>query len=207
VTVIKEEKEKIMISSPAEEEEHTIELLTQWEMELEILEDWLNNLGPEGGFQETVMLDGEEYQPEEQLEEAGVEPTQEELAGVSLSEEIVEQQFSEETAELESATEWQAKATGYEDIMRDQVDLPFDQHKEMQLSKLHEGIQLVDQLEDIIEIRRLMLRSSQEAINRRNMNIGGPARAAGKQQHQQQHIRGAGGQLQGKVWDPGGFQH
>jgi hypothetical protein len=47
-----------------------------------------------------------------------------------LSEEIVEKQLSEETAELESAVEWQVKATEEEDNMGDQVDLPFDQHEE-----------------------------------------------------------------------------
>jgi hypothetical protein len=80
-------------------------------MELEMLEDWLNNPEPKDGCQETVMPDGAEYQPEEQLEEAGVEPTQEELAEDNLSEEIVEQQLSDETAELESAAGWQANAT------------------------------------------------------------------------------------------------
>jgi hypothetical protein len=48
----------------------------------------------------------ETYQHELQLEEVGIKPMQEELIGVSLSEEVVEQQFSGETAELESVTEW-----------------------------------------------------------------------------------------------------
>jgi hypothetical protein len=92
--------------------------------------------------------------------------------------------------------------------MGDQVDLPFDQHKEIQPRRLHEGRQVVDQLEEIIEeIRRLTLRSSQEVVSRRKLNIGGPTREAGKKRQQQQHIGGAGGQLQEKVWDPGGFQH
>jgi hypothetical protein len=55
-----------------------------------------------------LETNGGEYQPEEQLEEAGVYQ-QEELAEDNLSEEIAEQQLSEETAELESAAEWQVK--------------------------------------------------------------------------------------------------
>jgi hypothetical protein len=36
-------KEKIIMSSPAEEEENEIKVLTPWEKDLEMLEDWLNN--------------------------------------------------------------------------------------------------------------------------------------------------------------------
>jgi hypothetical protein len=38
------------------------------------------------------------------------------------------------------------------------------------------------------------------------MNIRKPSREAGKNQQQQHHIKGAGGQLQRRVWDPEGFQ-
>jgi hypothetical protein len=62
------------------------------------------------------------YQHGEQLEEVGVEPTQEEMTEVNLSEEEAEQQLSGETAELESATEWPASATGDEDNMKVQID-------------------------------------------------------------------------------------
>jgi hypothetical protein len=45
-----------------EEEEKTIDMLTQWQMELKMLEDWLENIEPEGGFQETVIhIVGEEH--------------------------------------------------------------------------------------------------------------------------------------------------
>jgi hypothetical protein len=37
------EKEKILNSSPIEEIEHSNDMLTPWEMELNILEDWLEN--------------------------------------------------------------------------------------------------------------------------------------------------------------------
>jgi hypothetical protein len=56
----------------------------------------------------------------------------------------------------------------------------------------------------IEEIRDLMLRSTQETVSKEKLNRGEPTRVAGKQQ--QQHNRGAGGQLQREVWDPGGFQ-
>jgi hypothetical protein len=59
-TVIKEEKEKTSESSPIEEYEHIVKILTQWEEELDMLEDWLNNLEPEGGCKEIVMQIGEE---------------------------------------------------------------------------------------------------------------------------------------------------
>ena len=37
-------KEKISKSSQGkEEEEHIVEIITQWEMELKMLEDWLDN--------------------------------------------------------------------------------------------------------------------------------------------------------------------
>jgi hypothetical protein len=55
-------------------------MLTLWEKELEMLEDWLNNPKElEKDCQETIMHRAE-FQSEEQLEEDGVEPTQEELA-------------------------------------------------------------------------------------------------------------------------------
>jgi hypothetical protein len=70
-----EEKEQILKSSPIEEEEHPVEFLTQWEMELKMLEDWLDNPEPEDGFQEIAKPE-EMCQHEEQLEEAGMEPVQ-----------------------------------------------------------------------------------------------------------------------------------
>jgi hypothetical protein len=50
MTVIKEEKEHTLMSAP-----HAVGLLTPWEKELEMLEDWLNDLELEDGCQETVM--------------------------------------------------------------------------------------------------------------------------------------------------------
>jgi hypothetical protein len=183
--------------APTEKEENSDELLTQWEQEMKMLEDWLDNPKPEDGCQETVMqISGEEhstkllkifsqevereitaalelaeeeeadnidfvelyeeleaqerrvnmqsrhlqhvkletgggaYQPGEQLEEVGVEPTQEEMTEVNLSEEEAEQQLSGEIAELESATEWPTNATGDEDNMKVQIDQIGEEEKE-----------------------------------------------------------------------------
>jgi hypothetical protein len=73
---------------------------------------------------------------------------------------------------------------------------------------MHKKSQPLDQLDRVIEeIRRLML-SSAEAFNKGNLNRGEPTTVVGKKKQQQQHSwRGAGGELQGKVWDPIGFQH
>jgi len=49
VTFIEEEKENMLMSTIVEEEEHTVEILTPWEKELEMLEDWLNDPEPENG--------------------------------------------------------------------------------------------------------------------------------------------------------------
>jgi hypothetical protein len=54
----------------------------------------------------------------------------------------------------------------------------------------------------IEEIRKLMLKSTQQLVvsNRRRLTRGELAVAAG--QHQQQQSKGEGGQLQIQVWDP-----
>jgi hypothetical protein len=45
---IEEEEEHILMSIPIGE--HPVELLTQWELELKALEDWLDNPEPKDGF-------------------------------------------------------------------------------------------------------------------------------------------------------------
>jgi hypothetical protein len=47
-----------------------------------------------------LETDGGAYQPQEKLEEVGLEPTQGEMAAVKLPQEEAEQQFSDKTAEL-----------------------------------------------------------------------------------------------------------
>jgi hypothetical protein len=51
------------------------------------------------------------YQPGEELEEVGVEPTQEEMTEVTLREEEAEKQLSDEIGEMEPIAEWKAKGT------------------------------------------------------------------------------------------------
>jgi hypothetical protein len=41
--------------APTEKEENSDEILIQWEQELKMLEDWLDNPKPKDGCQETVM--------------------------------------------------------------------------------------------------------------------------------------------------------
>jgi hypothetical protein len=41
-----EKKEKTLMFSPTEKEENLDELLTQWEQDLKMLEDWLDNPKP-----------------------------------------------------------------------------------------------------------------------------------------------------------------
>jgi hypothetical protein len=70
------------------------------------------------------------HQHEEQLEEAGMGTT-EGLTGENLSGEVVaEKKFSdEEPAGVETAAEWQAKATKEEDVLGSQCDFPIDKEE------------------------------------------------------------------------------
>jgi hypothetical protein len=55
-------KEKISEDTQGEEEEHIVEMLTQWEIELRMLEDWLDNPELVDVFQKTIMqISGEEH--------------------------------------------------------------------------------------------------------------------------------------------------
>jgi hypothetical protein len=82
----------------------------------------------------------------------------------------------------------------------DRADLPIEKTTVRQ-RRLHTKSQPLEQLDEVIEeIRRLMLSSAAETTSNEKLSRREPARAAGQQQ-QQQRSRGAGGQLQGKVWD------
>jgi hypothetical protein len=96
--------------------------------ELKMLEDWLSNPGTEEDCQrDAVVKSEEEFQPEEQLDEAGLVPAQgEELTEGELSEEMVEQQLSSMVVEFGPVVEWKASATGDRSNMGDQIDLPID---------------------------------------------------------------------------------
>ena len=64
----------------------------------------------------------------------------------------------------------------------------------------------MEQLYEVVEeIRKLMLGSTEEAINKEKLDIKEPARVTGKMKEQQQQRIGAERQLQEKVWDLGGF--
>ena len=54
-TVKDEEKEQILMSAPTEKEENSDEFLTQWERELNMLGDWLNDPNLGDSYQEIVM--------------------------------------------------------------------------------------------------------------------------------------------------------
>jgi hypothetical protein len=140
-----------------EAKEQAGRFITPWEMELEMLEDWLNN----------------------------PEPARE-LAEIELSEKVAEQKVSqEETAELKSAAEWQLEATDEEEGMGDHGDLPMCQ-KILQLGRLHDPSQPWEQLDEVIEdIRRLMLRSAETASEERLGRRKEAAAAVQKQQQQQ----------------------
>jgi hypothetical protein len=158
------------------EEEQADVVLTPWEMELEMLEDWLNN--PEQAeehFEESLKDfsqgdelvktavpryaadDEEKFQVEEQLDEAGIQPAGE------LVEEEAEQQFSKETAEMKSAAEWTLSSTEDKgDGMGDHCDLSICR-KILQQRRLHEQSQPLEQLDEVIEkIRRLMIESARD---------------------------------------------
>jgi hypothetical protein len=91
-----------------------------------------------------------------------------------LSEKVIERKVSqEETADLKSAAEWQLEATDEdeEDGMGDHDDLPICR-KFLQLRRLHEQGQPLEQLDEVIEeIRELMIRiartTSEDRLRRR----------------------------------------
>jgi len=136
------------LKSALVEGEHPTEFLTQWEMDLKMLEDWLDNPKLEGGYQE-ISMPGETCQHELQLEEDGIEPT-EELTVVSISKEIAEKKLSDEIAESEFAAKWPVNVTRDERNMGDLDDLPLEQHEEFQPSRLHKKSQPIEQLEEVI---------------------------------------------------------
>jgi hypothetical protein len=49
-------KGQISEAAQGKEEEHTVDMLTPWEKELEMLEDWLNNLEPVGDYREQTVM-------------------------------------------------------------------------------------------------------------------------------------------------------
>jgi hypothetical protein len=110
------------------------------------------------------------YQPGELLEEVGIEPTKGEMTA-KISEEEAEKQFSDETIELESTGGWQYKVAREEGIKGDHDDLPIDK-EEVQQRRLHKKSQPLEQPDEvIIEIRKMMLKST-EVANKEKLNKG-----------------------------------
>jgi hypothetical protein len=141
-----------------------------------------------------IILVGGELDEVGLMPAQGDDKETEELIERKLSEEMAEQQLSNIAAELEYAVEWQANSTCNEVSMGDQDDFPFDLCEELeamgegaitqrrlvqqvkleideeeemqQQSRLQEWSQPMDKLdEEIEEIRRLMLKSTEETIN------------------------------------------
>jgi hypothetical protein len=166
-------------------------LLTPWEMKLEILEDWLNNPEPVGDCHEKILA---EVHSEESL--------------------IIFSQGAEKVmkiAEMKSVPVWQVKDTKEDDEdeegMGDHSDLS-NCIKFLQLGRLHEWIQPLEQLDEVIEkIRRLMVESvetvSKEKLSR---EVEATTTVVAAQKQLQQQKDGVDEQLQEFVWDPGGFQ-
>jgi hypothetical protein len=111
---VMEEKEQILKSVPTKDD-NPFESLTQWEMELKRLEDWLSSPEPESGYHEIAMPE-ETYQHELQLEEDGMGLAKE-LKGVVISKEVAKQRFNGETTELESVAQWPTSVTRGESRM------------------------------------------------------------------------------------------
>jgi hypothetical protein len=107
---------------------------------------------------------------------------------------------------LESATKWPFNITKDGRSVGNQDNLPIEKHEELQPSRLHKRNQSMKQLEEAVkEIRRLMLSSVEEVVNKEKLDREGPTYEIGKMQQQKQSI-GAKGQLWKKFWDPRGFQ-
>jgi hypothetical protein len=158
--------------------------ITPWEMELEMLEDWLNNLEPASDFHEQVLAE---------------EHSEESLRDFSEGDEKVM-----ETAEMKFLVGSQVKATkeDEEDGMGDHGDLP-NCRKILQLRRLQKQSQPLEQLDEVIEkIRELMIRSeetsSEEQLSRKEATTT-------TQQQQQRRRSGVRRQLQKMIWDRGGF--
>jgi hypothetical protein len=104
-----------------------------------------------------------------------------------LSEMMVEQQFSKDTAEMKSTIGWQVEAMeDEENDMGDRDDFPICR-KKMQLRRLHGHNQTLQKLDGMIEdIRRLMLRlvetSSKERLSRRKAKAATTTTKQWKQQ-------------------------
>jgi hypothetical protein len=146
-------KEVAALNLTKKEKEQANRLLTPWEMELEMLEDWMNNPEPVGDYHEQILAE---------------ENSEESLRIFSQGDEKVMK-----TAEMNSVVGWQVKATEEEGEhgMGDPGDLP-NCNIILQPRRLQKKSQPLEQLDEVIkEIRELMLGSvetaSEEKLRRR----------------------------------------
>jgi hypothetical protein len=170
------EQEMTVALKPAAEEEVDIMYFVDMYKELEALERRV--MVQSLHIRQAKLEEGSgAYQPQEKLEEVGIQPAQGEMVEVKMSEEKVGQQLSEKTVELNFAEGWQVEATEEEDSLGDRDDLPICR-EEVQRSRLQKESQPWEKLDEIIEeIRRLMIRSI-EAVNKGKLNNKGLAIAA-----------------------------
>jgi hypothetical protein len=62
-----------------EKEEHSYQMLTQWEIELNMMEDWLGNPGTKEDCPRDAIVNNEEnLQPKKKMDEVGIVLAQEE---------------------------------------------------------------------------------------------------------------------------------
>jgi hypothetical protein len=164
------------VETAMEEEEHTLECAQEMEKEEHSVELLKN------------FSEGDEHEATVELEPTAEEKETDRMDLVDLCEEM----------------EALGKIIITQRGLIQQVKLEIDGEK-MQQSRLQEESQPVDQLDkEIEEIKRLMLEATKKASNNREgWDRREPAGAAGKQEQQ---IKGASGQLQFQVWDPGGSQ-
>jgi hypothetical protein len=107
---VMEEKEQMMMYVPTEGE-NPVQLLTQWELELRALEDWLDNPELEGGFQK-IAMPKEIHRHEFQLVEYGTE-----LAEEPREVRAKQKTSDERPAGGKIAIEWKDQATKGEGVL------------------------------------------------------------------------------------------
>jgi hypothetical protein len=200
-----------------EELEQNLEAAQADEEENEHSKEWLNIFIHKAKESVALKLTTEEGKESEHSEEwlnifsqedektaTGEFPAEKEEADSICFADLWEQIESlEERVKLQGVHIQQVKLETDEEGMGDPENLPMCQ-KFLQLRRLHEQSQPLEQMDAVIEeIRRLMLGSAETASEER-LSRREAAAVAVRKKHQQ---NGADEQLQRMIWDPGGFQH
>jgi hypothetical protein len=174
-----EREEAVALKLTAEEE-------TEAEGEDEHSEEWLSIFSQEA--EKNATWEATEAEEEEA----------DNICFVELWEQV---EALEERIKVQGMHIQQVKLEMDEEGVGDHDDLPNGQ-KFLQLRRLHEQGQPLEQLDVVIsEIRELMLKSA-DTVSKERLNRKKEAATAVQQQQQD----GADGQLHRFVWDPGGFQ-